>query len=88
MTYDPDVYARLPVTGLKPDREQAEIWYSRAGENSKFMTFDEDIVAEPAPVDTEAQERHAACARKYRSYNADTGLYRSFSGVMRRCRLP
>ncbi len=88
MTYDPDVYARLPVTGLKPDREQAEIWYSRAGENSKFMTFDEDIVAEPAPVDTEAQKRHAACARKYRSYNADTGLYRSYSGVMRPCRLP
>ena len=88
MTYDPDIYARLPVTGLKPDREKAEFWYSRAGENSTFMTIDENTMDEPDPVVAEAEERNAACARKYRSYNADTGLYRSYSGVMRPCRLP
>ena len=88
MTYDPDVYARLPVTGLKPDREQAENWYSRAGENSIFMTLDEKTVQEPDPVVAEAEQRHAACARKYRSYNAETGLYKSYRGIMRPCRLP
>jgi len=30
----------------------------------------------------------AACARKYRSFEPHTGLYTTFSGVKRRCRLP
>ncbi|HSG96122.1 MAG TPA: BA14K family protein [Afifellaceae bacterium] len=30
----------------------------------------------------------AACARKYRSFNPRTGLYRTYSGHWRRCRLP
>ncbi|MEE8156794.1 MAG: hypothetical protein V3T51_01465, partial [Gammaproteobacteria bacterium] len=38
MTYDPDVFARLPVAGLTPDREQAEIWYKKAGENVTVPT--------------------------------------------------
>ena len=33
MTYDPDVYALLPVAGLKPDRELAEYWYKIARGN-------------------------------------------------------
>ena len=31
--------------------------------------------------------RHAACAAKYASYNPNTGLYLSYSGVYRPCRL-
>ena len=38
MTYDPDFYARLPVTGLTPDRKQAEFWYKKVGEDWTFTT--------------------------------------------------
>jgi len=30
----------------------------------------------------------AACARKYRSFNPRTGLYKTYSGHWRQCRLP
>ena len=32
MTFDPDVYATLPVAGVTPDRERAEYWYRKASE--------------------------------------------------------
>ena len=32
MTFDPDVYATLPVAGVTPDRERAEFWYRKASE--------------------------------------------------------
>ena len=32
-------------------------------------------------------ERNAQCAAKYRSFDAATGLYKSYSGKMKPCRL-
>lgn len=32
MTFDPAVYATLPVAGVTPDREKAEFWYRKARE--------------------------------------------------------
>jgi hypothetical protein len=31
-TYDPDVLHRMGVVGIRPDREQAQVWYARAAE--------------------------------------------------------
>src|SRR5262249_31688867 len=31
-TYDPDVLRRMGVVGIRPDRERAQLWYSRAAE--------------------------------------------------------
>jgi len=31
-TYDPDVLHRMGVVGIRPDRERAQLWYSRAAE--------------------------------------------------------
>ncbi len=91
MTYDPDVFARLPVTGLSPDLEQAELWYERAGAAS--YTIDLTLPAPPVTEveDSEAvalQQWNAACARKYRSFEPSTGLYTALSGAKRRCQLP
>ncbi len=94
MTYDPRVYARLPVTGLTPDREQAEIWYKKAGENSA-LTIDFGIAAETRNAadtrkaqEARAAERNAACARKYNSFEPSTGLYTTHGGSKRPCKLP
>ena len=43
MTYDPRVFARLPVAGVTPDPEQAEIWYRKAQEESTFPTARSNI---------------------------------------------
>jgi len=88
MTYDPEVYARLPVTGLTPDRAEAEIWYEKAGDQTAYTI---DLRLPEAAVDEEAlalRERHAACARKYVSYDRNTGLYVARSGSKRPCELP
>lgn len=90
MTYDPEVYARLPVTGLTPDRAQAEIWYEKAGGETAY-TIDLTQPQAAAPVDEDAlalKERHAACERKYVSYDRSTGLYLSRSGSKKPCQLP
>jgi len=88
MTYDPDVYARLSVTGLTPDREQAEFWYKKAGENSTFTTAGNNVADTRNSREPGSPERNAACARKYKSFDASTGLYTAYSGVKRPCRLP
>jgi hypothetical protein len=31
-TFDPDVLQRMGVVGIRPDREQAQVWYARAAE--------------------------------------------------------
>jgi len=110
MTYDPDVYARLAVAGLTPDRDKADSWYDRAGDVPRFTitrrtrpetpevreagsavpdvgAAKPDAVVAAEPYDG-SPERNAACAKKYKSFDANTGLYKSFSGVMRPCRLP
>ena len=88
MTYDPDVYARLRVAGITPDREQAEFWYKKAGENTAF-TIDLNSAADaPKAQDPRLSERNAACARKYRSFKPSTGLYTTHSGVKLPCKLP
>jgi hypothetical protein len=95
MTYDPRVLSRLPVAGLTPDREQAEIWYRKAGDDSP-LTTDRGTLADAstAQADTsKAQEPgsaewNAACARKYESFEPSTGLYTAHSGTKRPCQLP
>jgi hypothetical protein len=114
MTYDPDVYARLAVAGLTPDRDKADSWYDRAGDVPRFTITGRtrpetppetpevreagstapdagaakpDALAAAEPY-AGSPERNAACAKKYKSFDANTGLYKSFSGVMRPCRLP
>ena len=88
MTYDLRVYARLPVTGLTPDREQAEIWYKKAGEIPAFPIA-RNTIAEPRKLlETGSAEWNAACARRYISFDPNTGLYTAHSGVKRPCRLP
>ncbi|HSM42682.1 MAG TPA: BA14K family protein [Afifellaceae bacterium] len=110
MTYDPDVYARLAVAGLTPDRDKADSWYDRAGDVPRFTitrrsrpetpelreagstapdagAAKSDAVAAAEPY-AGSPERNAACAKKYKSFDANTGLYKSLSGVMRPCRLP
>lgn len=91
MTYDPNVFAQLAVTGLTPDREQADLWYEKAGETS--FTIDLTLTGSSDTVAANTEEagsfdRDAACARKYKSYEPRTGLYTSFSGAKRPCRLP
>ncbi len=88
MTYDPRVYARLPLTSLTPNREQAEIWYKKAGEVPTFPAARETIADRRKPQEQRAGERNAACVRKYSSFEPDTGLYTAHSGVKRPCRLP
>jgi hypothetical protein len=91
MTYDPDVYARLPVTGLTPDREQAAIWYKKAGENSTFAADRNTIADTPKaqePGSPGSPEWNADCARKYASFDPGTGLYTAHSGAKRPCQLP
>ncbi len=91
MTYDPDMYARLPVAGIKPDREQAEFWYKKAGQRPIYPTGD-NIVAAPAAPDNSQKpgsaEWIAACARKYKSFEPATGRFTTYSGKKLRCRLP
>ncbi len=94
MTYDPNVYAHLPVAGLKPDPEQAAFWYEKAGVTTPIEapgSFAKPLVAgaaRPAEEPVASSERNAACARKYNSFDPSTGLYLSFSGVKRPCKLP
>ena len=104
MTYDPNVYARLPVAGLTPDREQAEFWYKRARDDSMFTTgsnpvftpdtnpvsaTDRDTVGDTQKAqEPGSPEWNAACARKYNSFQPSTGLYTALSGATRPCRLP
>jgi hypothetical protein len=88
MTYDPDVYARISVTGLTPDREQAEFWYNKAGEVPSLTIIGKNAADTPNLRDAGSPDRNAACARKYKSFDANTGLYTSYSGVKRPCRLP
>lgn len=92
MTYDPNVYARLPVMGLTPDPEQAQLWYGKAGGGLSY-TIDLTSPGTPAPAAGSAEEAklrewNAACARKYRSFEPSTGLYTANSGAKRRCQLP
>ncbi|MDH3195864.1 MAG: BA14K family protein, partial [Hyphomicrobiales bacterium] len=88
MTYDPRIYARLPVTGLTPDREQAEIWYKKAGDVS-LMTIDGNTAAgTPDALEAGSAQWNAACARKYSSFEPGTGLFTANSGAKRRCKLP
>ena len=88
MTYDPLVYARLPVTGLTPDREQAAFWYKKAGENSAF-TIDRNSAADTRKAqEVGSAEWNAACAGKYNSFEPSTGLYTALSGAKRPCKLP
>jgi len=101
MTYDPRVYARLPVSGLTPDPEQAEIWYRKAGENPTFVPGRNAIAvasqarADAVEMQSEASsaqkpgspEWNAACARKYNSFDPSTGLYTAHSGAKRPCNL-
>lgn len=96
MTYDPEVYARLPVTGLTPDKAQAQTWYDKAGDDTAYtidLTSDEASTEEASAESVDEEEmalrqRHAACARKYVSYDPDTGLYTAHSGTKRPCQLP
>lgn len=95
MTFDPEMYARLPVAGMEPDREQAEYWYKIAGQRPIFPA-DDNLVAAPAKrrkpptpaSDAGSPEWNAACAKKYRSFVPETGQYTSFSGEKKPCRLP
>ena len=92
MTYDPDVYARFAVVGLVPDRALAELWYAKAGERPMFPPESEAVVETP-PASGEPQgpgspQWIAGCARKYKSFEPETGLYTTFGGTKRRCRLP
>lgn len=85
MTYDPEVYARLPVTGLVPDAGLAETWYEKAGDQ---ITYTIDLTRSGTSSESGLDAWHAACARKYRSYDPSTGLYVGRSGTKRRCQLP
>lgn len=92
MTYDPKVYARLPVMGLTPDLEQAQLWYGKAGGDLSY-TIDLPPPGMPASTTVSSEEANlrewnAACARKYRSFEPSTGLYTANSGTKRRCQLP
>jgi hypothetical protein len=88
MTYDPRVYARLPVTGLTPDREQAEYWYKKAGGGPTFTTNLDNAADTRKSQGTASAEWNAACARKYNSFDPSTGLYTARSGSKRPCKLP
>lgn len=91
MTYDPQVYAQLPVTGLVPDPELAKTWYEKAGDQSTYTIDLGPAKAPEAPADPQEaalQQRDAACARKYASYDASTGLYTGRSGAKHPCQLP
>ncbi len=88
MTYDPEVYARLPVAGLTPDREMAAAWYRKAGGDVTLPINGRETANTGAVQDDASTARHAACARKYRSYNPATGFYNAHSGTLRPCRLP
>jgi hypothetical protein len=87
MTYDPRVYARLPVAGLTPDREQAEIWYKKAGVDPAFTIESNNTADTPVSQQPGSAEWNAACARKYKSFEPSTGLYTAHSGVKRQCSL-
>lgn len=92
MTYDPNVYARLPVMGLTPDAEQAQLWYGKAGGDLSY-TIDlaplgTSAQSEAPEDESELAEWNAACARKYKSFDPSTGLYTALSGSQRRCQLP
>jgi hypothetical protein len=92
MTYDPNVYARLPVMGLKPDPEQAQLWYGKAGADLSYTIdlapLDTSAQSEVSEDESELAEWNAACARKYKSFEPSTGLYTALSGTKRRCQLP
>lgn len=92
MTYDPKVFARLPVMGLTPDLEQAQLWYGKAGGD---LSYTIDLASPAGPVSAaestegaELEQWNAACARKYKSFEPSTGLYTAISGAKRRCQLP
>lgn len=92
MTYDPNVHVRLPIVGLAADPEQAQFWYGKAGTD---LSYTIDLAPAQASAGTaESAEDEAlrqwndACARKYQSFEASTGLYTGRSGTKRRCQLP
>jgi hypothetical protein len=92
MTFDPKIYAHLPVMGLTPDIEQAQLWYGKAGSDLSY-TIDltsPAIAAQAAesPEEDALRQWNAACARKYLSFDPSTGLYTGRSGTKRRCQLP
>ena len=92
MTYDPNVYARLPVMGLTPDPEQAQLWYGKAGGDLSY-TIDlalpaGSVSAAESTEEAELEQWNAACAQKYKSFEPSTGLYTANSGSQRRCQLP
>lgn len=92
MTYDPKVFARLPVMGITPDLEQAQLWYGKAGGD---LSYTIDLASPAGAVSAaestegaELEQWNAACARKYKSFEPSTGLYTAISGAKRRCQLP
>ncbi len=61
-----------------------------ANSNRRYAYYD-DRYHSHAPVygyQSGSAEWKAACARKYRSFEWQTGLYTTYSGYKRRCRLP
>ena len=94
MTYDPHVLAHLPVVGLTPDREQAELWYEQAGEDPSFIPDSDTLVDAfgtfSAVESTEpgSPKWNAACSLKYRSFDESTGMYTTYSGAQKPCQLP
>jgi hypothetical protein len=57
MTYDPNVYARLPVAGLTPDPEQAQLWYGKAGGD---LSYTIDLTPLDTSEQAEASEEEAS----------------------------
>lgn len=88
MTYDPKVYAHLPVMGITPDLEQAELWYGKAGGELSYTIDLTSAQAAESPEDEALRQWNSACASKYRSFDPSTGLYIGRSGTKRRCQLP
>jgi len=61
-----------------------------ANSNRRYAYYDDRYYGD-APVygyQPGSAEWIAACARKYRSFDPYTGLYTTYSGYKRRCRLP
>jgi hypothetical protein len=102
MTFDPRIYARLAVTGLTPDPEQAEIWYEKAREDfdlpdrPSLATDTSGAINDTSEAQADTSEALApgspewsdACASKYKTFEPSTGLFTAHSGAKRQCRLP